>query len=169
MAARLVLVLSSCCYTLWLAFSTAARVFTLDFTDQGANEAYVAPWMRCPVYLIAMLCGFFWHTECRGRKSTLHDDNAGDNVTLIGYQEKFISSQPTAPVVMMTAVLPALLLALPVYVAYWICQDVHEWSVPLWARNLYLAFSRPTWALGLCLMCALCFSGNGGLMNWLLT
>lgn len=41
--------------------------------------------------------------------------------------------------------------------------------MPAWADHLYLAFSRPVWALGVAGICALCFTGRGGIVNWILT
>ncbi|CAM9262089.1 unnamed protein product [Laminaria digitata] len=69
----------------------------------------------------------------------------------------------------MVAVASAALLALPVYGSYWAYQDLTESSVSPWADHLYLAFSRPAWALGVALMCALCFLERGGFVGWVLT
>ncbi|CAN0202712.1 unnamed protein product, partial [Ectocarpus fasciculatus] len=67
------------------------------------------------------------------------------------------------------ALLSAALMGLPVYGTYWDYQDAKNPRLSPWADHLYLAFGRPTWALGLALMCMLCFCGHGGLVNWLLT
>lgn len=69
----------------------------------------------------------------------------------------------------MVAVVSAALLAIPVYGSYWAYQDISETRVFPWADHLYLAFSRPAWALGVALMCGLCFCGRGGFVSWVLT
>ncbi|CAM9917653.1 unnamed protein product [Hapterophycus canaliculatus] len=61
------------------------------------------------------------------------------------------------------------LLAVPVYGTYWSYQDALDPGLSPWADHLYMALSRPAWSMGVALMCLLCFTGHGGLVNWFLT
>ncbi|CAN0446149.1 unnamed protein product [Ascophyllum nodosum] len=141
---------ASCLYTLiWIGFHKGVS-FSLLTASEDWNEAYGEPWARCPPYLVGLLCGFLWHTEVRTRlRGTQEEDSIVAAVAMAG-----------ASVV---------LLAFPVYGSYWAYQDSVESQMPAWADHIYLAFSRPAWALGVAGMCALCFTGRGGVVNWILT
>lgn len=158
------LMLGSCAYTLWMGFYYNVR-FSI-FTAAGGTDwvmVYTAPWSRCPVYIIGLLCGFVWHAYVRGRVLTNKDQQ--QEQTQIAEKRLLVRHRATVPV---TIVVAAVLLALPVYGTYWTYQDAIDVRIPEWADHLYLAFARPAWAMGLALMCVLCFCGHGGLVNKLL-
>lgn len=69
----------------------------------------------------------------------------------------------------LVGVMACMLLAVPVYGTYWSYQDALEPGLSPWADHLYMALSRPAWSMGVALMCLLCFTGHGGLVNWFLT
>ncbi|CAM9825756.1 unnamed protein product, partial [Sphacelaria rigidula] len=171
-ATVLALAISSCIYTLWFGFSSGISFSFFNTGDTAWSEVYTSPWTRCPVYLIGMLCGFVWHTEFRRRKSSIvHDSTSGQSESFSDERRGKNGGTRTKYetfLITVTAVASALLMALPVYGTYWSYQDIQESSIPAWADHLYLAFSRPSWSLGLALMCGLCFLGKGGLVNWLL-
>lgn len=156
------IVLMSCGVTLLLAFLGNLR-FSMFASRPLADIIYVTPFTRCPVYLIGLLGGFAWDTYFRKQRVGGEVDRCET-----GIEEKYVLLRHRAAIPAAT-VASALLLALPVFGTYWAYQDMNEFPVPAWLDHLYVAFSRPAWALGLSLMCLLCFCGHGGLVNWLLT
>lgn len=173
-AVALLTVVSSCTYTLlWYGFREDVRFSILQGSTETFMEAYAAPWARCPVYVIGLLCGFVWHAhfrrlDSRAKQSGVHSLEGVEASTAAG-RGFFLEGPVRTNIIIATAVASAALLALPVYGSYWAYQDTVETRVPAWADHMYLAFSRPSWAVGVALMCALCFRGHGGIVNWFLT
>lgn len=189
-AVALLITTVSCGYTLfWFGFREDVR-FSLFSVVNGAawTEAYAAPWARCPVYFIGVLCGFVWHAKFRGRvngfgggsvnssicvnddRSTTTTGGGASTRQAAGVDDNSaMKRHGKAMTPLAAAVASAALLAIPVYGSYWAYQDDVEYNVAPWMDHLYLAFSRPTWALGVALMCGLCFCGHGGLVSWFLT
>eukprot|EP00903_Cladosiphon_okamuranus_P009782 g9299.t1 len=170
--------LASCLFTfLWYGFRDDVRFPYLiaNQDEQGWNTAYASPWGRCSPYIVGVLCGMVWHTEFRGRVVPTPRDASPDAEAIAAASrrktplERFgmIGSYPAA--VWAVGLVSGALMALPVYGTYWAYQDADNSGVSPWADHLYLAFSRPAWALGVALMCLLCFCGYGGLVNWVLT
>lgn len=151
-AAVVSLTLASCAYTVYVAFQTGVRFSIFDILDLVPQrmEVYVLPWFRCPVYFIGLLCGIGWNEHLRGR--------------VFSPDKRPRILERTTPVMVCWAV-SILLLVLPVFGTYWAYQDVQVAGIPAWVDHLYLVFSGPAWALGLALMCGLCFCGCGGLVN----
>lgn len=180
-AAALFIIAASCGFTLvWYGFLQEVR-FSIFQASGGTTwlNAYAVPWARCPVYLIGLLCGFLWHSEFRVRvglgQGRIGVNNGGNNTSggASTHQDveggkNLLDGDRKTVVPRVAAVASAVLLALPVYGSYWAYQDVAELRVSAWADHLYLAFSRPAWALGVALMCGLCFCGRGGFVNWIL-
>ncbi|CBJ27688.1 conserved unknown protein [Ectocarpus siliculosus] len=167
-------------------------IFTRVVNSDGWGTVYAVPWSRCSVYLVGMLCGMAWHTHFRGRIGSSAAGGgdaagAGANGSAANGSGSITNGDGTEQAAknplerlakpgkyvywpaVVVALLSAALMGLPVYGTYWDYQDAKNPNLPPWADHLYLAFGRPTWALGLALMCMLCFCGHGGLVNWLLT
>lgn len=154
-----VMALASCAYTLWVGFHDKLRFsFFAGMAGTAWSRVYVSPWTRCPVYIIGVLCGFLWHRYFRGRVVLTNQGGGSESV-----EKHWLARNPAALPV--AAVVSVACLALPVYGTYWAYQDVLENRVPEWADHLYLAFGRPSWVIGLALMCWLCFCGYGGFVN----
>ena len=173
-AIALFVAIASCMFTLlWYGFHDDVR-FPYLITNQdekGWNTAYASPWGRCSPYLVGVLCGMVWHTEFRGRIFSTGEADAGGSSSVRRRTplERWgtVGSYPTA--VVAVGVVSGACLALPVYGTYWAYQDASDSRVSPWADHMYLAFARPAWALGVALMCLLCFCGYGGFVNWLMT
>eukprot|EP00752_Nemacystus_decipiens_P004549 g4153.t1 len=180
---------ASCLFTLlFYGFHQDARLSYFDL----AKTPFAAPWARCPPYLVGILCGMVWHARFRGRVRNCGagagDDATGENPARGGGSDGGLEVEGEAAagrrgparrrakrgamvtaLVVLAGLTSAALMALLVYGTYWAYQDMAETRLPPWADHLYLAFSRPAWAFGVALMCLLCFSGHGGLVDWVLT
>ena len=171
-AVTLLVLIASCLYTLiWIAFHKGVTLSILSVSADW-SEAYAVPWVRCPPYLIGLLCGFFWHTEARTRLRDAQEEDSivvGDRATITPIGSRPVDRVLNTKAAVTVAITSVVLLAFPVYGSYWAYQDSVESHMPAWADHIYLAFSRPAWALGVAGMCALCFTGRGGVVNWILT
>lgn len=152
----------SCSLTLVLAFAGDVRmsVFSGGFFGE---IIYSLPFTRCPVYIIGLLCGFAWHNDFRVPRARSNGEEGGSVQNKPNFLERHRGAVP------LTTAVSAVLLLVPVYGTYWAYQDMDEYPLPAWLDHLYVAFARPAWALGIALMCLLCFCGHGGVVNWLLT
>eukprot|EP00903_Cladosiphon_okamuranus_P009785 g9302.t1 len=178
---------ASCVFTLlWYGYHQDAHLSYFDL----AKTPFAAPWARCPPYLLGILCGMVWHARFRGRVGS---DGAGDatggdstrggvgggglevegeansGVGGAGVRRRRKREAMVTALVVLAGLTSAALMAFLVYGTYWAYQDMSESRLSPWQDHLYLAFSRPAWALGVALMCLLCFCGHGGVVDWLLT
>lgn len=163
--ALLSILVASCIFTLWFGFYEDVRfpvLYSISFSKFGVVTQY--PWVRCPTYIIGLLCGMAWHAYGRGGisgRQGLGSIAAAGNAgrPLIERERMFVA---------VAFVTSALLMLVPVYGAYWANRDAQEVQIAAWADHLYLALARPCWALGVVLLCALCFLGRGGIVNTIL-
>lgn len=160
----LLLMLASWSYTLWLA---DREKLSFSIIISGATSAwreiYATPWCRCSVYIMGVLAGIGWITFIEEGEVLPHGEIHGSqssNGHRASRRRLYVAAAIFAS---------ALLLALPVYGSYWGYQDLGDARVAAWPDHLYMTFSRPTWALGVVLMCGLCFFGYGGFVNAILT
>lgn len=160
----ILLMLASWSYTLWLA---DREKLSFSIIISGATSAwreiYASPWCRCSVYIMGVLAGIGWITFVKEGTVLPHNQ-------IHGSQASNAHQASRRRLYVVAAIFAsALLLALPVYGSYGGYQDLGDARLAVWLDHLYLAFSRPTWALGVVLMCGLCFFGHGGFVNAILT
>ncbi|TKR86541.1 hypothetical protein L596_011116 [Steinernema carpocapsae] len=105
--------------------------------DKYTLLMYDAPWIRCQIYIMGMILGYFLQTHSRRPKIN----------SLLNYVLWFISFA---------------LMAAAVFSLYdWTTGT--EWS--LTARAVYSSLSKPAWGLGLSWIIFACFYGYGGPIN----
>lgn len=157
------ILVASCVYTLWFGFYEDVRfpvLYSINLSKFGVVTQY--PWARCPTYIMGLLCGMAWHAFGRGGVSGrlgLGTTAAAADHPLIAQERVFVT---------VGFVTSALMMLVPVYGAYWANRDAQEVQIAAWADHLYLALARPCWALGVALLCGLCFLGRGGVVNAIL-
>jgi peptidoglycan/LPS O-acetylase OafA/YrhL len=120
------------------------------------DEAFSLPYTRCPSYYIGVLTAFLW------------------------YEKKRVAPAWKAPT-WMVAVVTLLASTLMVAIMYGpttgsmgvqACIIHRENCGSPWPRMVKVVMSslaRPGWALGIATMCLMCFNGQGGLVNQLLS
>lgn len=153
------LMLASWSYTFWLAHRDKLSFSVIISGSASAwRLIYATPWCRCSVYIIGLLAGIGWITFVEERGNLPHDQ--APNRRWTSRRWKYVAA---------AVIVSALLLVLPVYGSYRGYQDARHARIAEWVDHMYLVFSRPTWALGMTLMCGLCFLGYGGVVNTILT
>mmetsp|Transcript_408 Transcript_408/g.611 ORF Transcript_408/g.611 Transcript_408/m.611 type:complete len:682 (-) Transcript_408:100-2145(-) len=102
------------------------------------KDLYISPWARFQVYGIGIALGYF----------------------CFNFQREFKLNWISQVLAMLGSFV---VLAAPIYATYWGYGE-NEWSL---AGNIfYLTFARTIFALGLSGVIFLCFTGNGGFINW---
>lgn len=127
---------------------------------------YNTPWCRCPPYIMGVLAGMGWTRYVEGRGILPHEHQGRRRHAS---NQHGGTSKRRRYLVIGATVASALMLALTAYGSYGGYQDTSHVQMAAWVDHLYLTFARPTWALGLALMCGLCFCGHGGFVNAILT
>ena len=109
-----------------------------DWQDNYRMDIYKAPWARFQVYAIGIVLGFY--CSC----------------PQLNFKLGWVSQ-----VLAMT--FSFIIMVIPLYLTYWGFGE-DDWSL---AENIiYLTFGRSVFALGLAGVIFLCFTGNGGFINW---
>lgn len=161
----LVLATASCVYAYWLAYAkgTSEFIFGTSITDITSYQSdyYFRAWARAPVYMIGVLCAFFWLDHTAALEKAKRNSGSGSWFTQVFAHNP--KRRLTGPIVSIYVV-AFVLLGLTCYGA----TPAYSHPIPKFWDASYLALSRPAWCLGLMLLCFLLFQGYGGLINGLL-
>ena len=106
-------------------------------TDDYQVDVYGAPWARIHPYFIGMLAGYWAYLNPKPISLCLWQQLSGFFVSFM-------------------------LMCIPLYSAYWAYD--YTWSTV--GDVFYLTFARSIFGLGMALLVLLCYSGNGGFINW---
>ncbi|CAM9515817.1 unnamed protein product [Chrysoparadoxa australica] len=139
---------SSIGYSLVLAYKHDFHFSVFDsFLDEKGTASYKQDYYyntfcRCPPYLIGMMAGLAWHDWFRYVRFTRCAQ-------------------------FFTAFLWCNFLFWPAFGSKWGYENFPS-TLPLVMRALYIALAKPTWAVGLSLLCFQCFADQGGIVQWIL-
>jgi len=161
----MVLWTASTIYAYWLGLvkGDSQFVFGTSITEITGYQVdyYFKAWSRAPVYLIGVMCAFFWldHTAAVAAVKTRSSrGNWFANIFALNRKRRL-----TLPIASLFVV-AFVLLALTCYGGQ---PAYHAPLAPFWDAS-YLALSRSAWCVGLMLLCFLLFEGYGGLIKGLL-
>jgi len=147
------LMLASIVYSWVLAhvYELSFNTFSPSMPDYF-NLFYAKPWTRCPPYFIGVLFAIFWY-----EKQFVPSKVVGSEIQGPLSWQKIVT----------LAALSGALLGVTVYGCWTNYRDI----VPQWTPledHAYLALSKPAWTIGVAIMCYLCFTNQGGVVQSIL-
>lgn len=155
-----VFIIVSVCVTVWICIHW--NVAALNLTDGGLmqNKIYDKPYNRVPAYIVGMISVLiFMRIERNAKQQGLR---RGKLRRAMKFKKWFV-----APILMVSAI--GVLIAIASFL-YWDAttpEGVNNWNQT--QNVLWLAFTRPAWAMAIGVMVLLCITGQGGVVNSVLS